>query len=81
MKFTKKDNLIIIGAGKIAYSLAPALSESGYKIKIIISNKLKRTEELAGKLKTSDYTDNPETIKLKKGTFIKGIEYLIIFIV
>jgi predicted short-subunit dehydrogenase-like oxidoreductase (DUF2520 family) len=73
MKFTKKDNLIIIGAGKVAYSLAPALSDSGYKIKVIISNKIKRAEELAGKLQISDYTDNPESIKLKKGIFIFAV--------
>jgi Trk K+ transport system NAD-binding subunit len=41
MKFTKKDNLIIIGAGKISYSLAPAMIDAGYKIKSIISSQKK----------------------------------------
>jgi len=73
MKFSKKDNLIITGAGKIAYSLAPAISEAGYKIKVIISNKTKWAEDLAAKLKISDYTDNPESLKLKKGIFILAV--------
>jgi predicted short-subunit dehydrogenase-like oxidoreductase (DUF2520 family) len=73
MKFTKKDNLIIIGAGKISYSLAPALADAGYKIKSIISSKKKRAAELAGKLYIKDFSDNPECLKIKRGIFILAV--------
>lgn len=73
MQFTRKDNLIIIGAGKIAYSLVPALSDKGYKIKAIISNRIKGAKELASKLKISEYGDDPEKIKIKKGVFILAV--------
>ncbi len=45
MKFTKKDPIIIIGAGKISWSLIPALQSAGYKIKIVI-NRVKKNAEL-----------------------------------
>jgi predicted short-subunit dehydrogenase-like oxidoreductase (DUF2520 family) len=73
MKFTKKDSLIIIGAGKISYSLAPAMIDAGYKIKSIISSKIKRAEELAGKLHVKDFSDNPESLKIKRGIFILAV--------
>lgn len=73
MKFTKKENLIIIGAGKIAYSLTPALSEADYKIKVIISKEINRAEDLARKLNINDYTDNPESIRLERGIFILAV--------
>jgi len=73
MKFTQKDNLIIIGAGKISYSLAPSMIEAGYKIKSIISSKIKRAEELAGKLHVKDFSDNLESLKIKNGIFILAV--------
>lgn len=73
MKFTKKDNLIIIGTGKISYSLAPALIEAGYKIKSIISRTIKGAEELAGKLQVREFSDNLESLKIKKGIFILAV--------
>ena len=73
MKFTKKDNLIIIGAGKISYSLCPALSEAGYNIKSIISSKIIRAQEFALKLNIKDYSDNFEGVKIKRGIFILGV--------
>jgi predicted short-subunit dehydrogenase-like oxidoreductase (DUF2520 family) len=73
MKFTKKDNLIIIGAGKISYSLAPVLIDAGYKIKSIISSNIKRAEELAGKLHVKDFSDNLKSLKIKRGIFILAV--------
>src|ERR1035438_2151310 len=73
MKFTKKDNLIIIGAGKISNSLSPALIDAGYKIKSIISSKIKKAEELAVKLHIKDYSDTLESLKIKKGIFILAV--------
>src|ERR1035437_8774989 len=73
MKFAKQDNLIIIGAGKVSYSLAPALIEAGYTIKSIISSKKKRAEELANKVHIKDFSDNPESLKIKRGIFILAV--------
>ena len=73
MKFTKIDNLIILGAGKISYSLAPALIDAGYKINSIISSKKIRAEELAHKLRVKNFSDNPESLKIKKGIFILAV--------
>jgi predicted short-subunit dehydrogenase-like oxidoreductase (DUF2520 family) len=70
MKFSKKDDIIIIGAGKISYSLAPAMMDAGYNIKSIISSKIKRAEELADKLHIKNYSDNLKSIKIKRGIFI-----------
>jgi Uncharacterized conserved protein len=73
MKFTKKDDLIIIGAGKISYSLAPAMIDAGYKIKSIISSKKKRAEELAFKLNIKEFSDNLESLNIKRGIFILAV--------
>jgi predicted short-subunit dehydrogenase-like oxidoreductase (DUF2520 family) len=73
MTFTKKDNIIIIGAGKISYSLAPALKDAGYNITSIISSKRKRAEELAGRLHIQDYSDDLESLKIKRGIFILAV--------
>ena len=73
MYFTKKDNLIIIGAGKISYSLGPALSEAGYNINSIISRKIGRAKELARKLKIINYSTNLESLKIRKGIFFLAV--------
>jgi predicted short-subunit dehydrogenase-like oxidoreductase (DUF2520 family) len=73
MKFTKKDNLIIIGAGKISYSLAPAISEAGFKIKSIISRNELRAKVLARRIKINDYSDNLENIGIKRGIFFLAV--------
>jgi predicted short-subunit dehydrogenase-like oxidoreductase (DUF2520 family) len=73
MKFTKKDNIIIIGAGKISYSLTPALSEAGYNIKSIISRNIKVAEELARKNNISGFSDSTDSLDLKRGIFILAV--------
>jgi predicted short-subunit dehydrogenase-like oxidoreductase (DUF2520 family) len=73
MIFTKKDNLVIIGAGKIAYSLTPALQEAGYKIKWIISSKITRAEELSNRLNIKHFSDDLNNLKIKKGIFILAV--------
>jgi predicted short-subunit dehydrogenase-like oxidoreductase (DUF2520 family) len=73
MKFTKKDNLIILGAGKISYSLAPSLIDAGYKINSIISSKIIRAEKLARKLHVKNFSDSPESLKIKRGIFILAV--------
>jgi predicted short-subunit dehydrogenase-like oxidoreductase (DUF2520 family) len=73
MKFTKKDNIIIIGAGKISYSLTPALLKAGYRIKSIIDRNIKVAEELARKNNISGFSDSPDNLDLKKGIFILAV--------
>ena len=45
-----KHKIAIIGAGKLAYSLTPALKKSGYDVKCVISKKLSSSKLLAKKL-------------------------------
>lgn len=47
----KKSQIVIIGAGKIAYSLTAALVKSGYNVSSIISKKKSSAEKLAKKFK------------------------------
>jgi predicted short-subunit dehydrogenase-like oxidoreductase (DUF2520 family) len=56
------NNVTIIGAGKIAYSLVPALIKSGYSIRVIISRKIESAKKLAVKFGVSKYSDNLEEI-------------------
>jgi predicted short-subunit dehydrogenase-like oxidoreductase (DUF2520 family) len=55
-------NATIIGAGKIAYSLVPALIKAGYSIPVIISRKIESAKKLAVKFGVSKYSDNMEEI-------------------
>ncbi|MDR3609951.1 MAG: DUF2520 domain-containing protein [Ignavibacteriaceae bacterium] len=73
MKFSKKDSIVIIGAGKIAYSLAPALIDSGYNIQSIISNNEEDARILASKLKIKHYSNNPGSLRIDKGIFILSV--------
>lgn len=58
----KNKNVIIIGAGKIAYSIVPALLESGYNIPIIISRKIESARGLAGKFGIRNYSNGYKDI-------------------
>jgi predicted short-subunit dehydrogenase-like oxidoreductase (DUF2520 family) len=53
----KNKNVIIIGAGKIAHSIVPALQKSGYNITVIISRKIESAKLLAVKFGTGNYSD------------------------
>ena len=73
MKFTKKDPIIIIGAGKLSWSLVPALNHAGYKVNAIVSKVIKDAESLADKFNVSNYTDDLNAVKIKKGIFILAV--------
>jgi predicted short-subunit dehydrogenase-like oxidoreductase (DUF2520 family) len=73
MKFTKKDPIIIIGAGKISWSLVPSLIHAGYKIISVISRDKKAAKELAVNFDIKNYSDDPKTIISKKGIFILAV--------
>jgi predicted short-subunit dehydrogenase-like oxidoreductase (DUF2520 family) len=55
-------NVTIIGAGKIAYSIVPALKKSGYNIPVIISRKIESAKKLAVKFGVPKYSGNLEEI-------------------
>jgi predicted short-subunit dehydrogenase-like oxidoreductase (DUF2520 family) len=73
MKFTKKDPIIIIGAGKISWSLVPSLQHAGYKINTIISRTNKDAKKLASTFYVKDYSDSLNNFKIKKGIFILAV--------
>jgi predicted short-subunit dehydrogenase-like oxidoreductase (DUF2520 family) len=63
----KNKDVIIIGAGKIAYSIVPALQKSGYNIAVIISRKIESAKRLAGKFGTRHYSDKLGDIDIGGG--------------
>ncbi len=65
----KKNNIAIIGAGKISYSLTSALIQAGFNISIIISKKKKSAESLAKKFHIKNYSNKLEDIPFKNGIF------------
>ena len=73
MKFTKKDPIIIIGAGKISWSLVPALLYAGYKINSIISSTKKDADKLASAFALKNYPAELNAIKIKKGIFVLAV--------
>jgi len=73
MKLTKKDPIIIIGAGKISWSLVPALIHAGYKINTIITRINKDAEKLASRFGIKNYSDTLGSIKIKKGIFLLAV--------
>lgn len=52
-----KQKIVIIGAGKIAYSLTSALVKSGYNVQSIISRKLNSAKLLANKFSIPHYSN------------------------
>ncbi|MCW8818385.1 MAG: NAD(P)-binding domain-containing protein, partial [Ignavibacteriaceae bacterium] len=63
-----KDGIVIIGAGKLAYSLTSALLDAGYSVQSIISRKLSSAKSLAKKFSVPHYSKSlniiPPEIKI-----------------
>lgn len=57
-----KHKIAIIGAGKLAYSLTPALKKSGYDVKSAVSRKLKSAKSLAEIYLIHHYTNSIQKI-------------------
>lgn len=55
---SRRSNIAIIGAGKIAYSLVYALVKNGYRVKLIISNNFDSAKHLAKKFSIKNYSNN-----------------------
>ncbi|MFW9929901.1 MAG: Rossmann-like and DUF2520 domain-containing protein [Candidatus Thorarchaeota archaeon] len=54
---SKRSNIAVIGAGKIAYSLVSALVKNGYRLKLIISSNYDAAKNLAKKFSIKNYSD------------------------
>jgi len=57
-----KNKIAIIGAGKLAYSLTPALKKSGYDVLCVISKKLSSSKLLAKKLSIPHHSNSLKKI-------------------
>ena len=65
-----KHKIAIIGGGKLAYSLTPALEKSGYDIKSVVSRKLKSAKSLAGIYLIHHYTNSIQKIPDEVNIFL-----------
>lgn len=54
---SKRSNIALIGAGKIAYSLVSALVKNDYRVTLIISNNIDSAKNLAKKFSVKNYSD------------------------
>jgi predicted short-subunit dehydrogenase-like oxidoreductase (DUF2520 family) len=70
---SKKSNIAIIGAGKIAYSLVYALKNSGYNVKFIISSNLSSSKHLARKYSIKEYSNNIEELNSQIRIFLISV--------
>ena len=63
-----KSNVVIIGAGRISYSLVSELSKSGYNIVSIVSRNINSAKALAKKFKIDHFSDDlidiPESARI-----------------
>ncbi len=66
-------HIAIIGAGKITYSLAGAIRESGYKIDIIVSRNKTSAGILARKYRVKNYSDRLSDIPQSTNFFIIAV--------
>lgn len=57
-----KNKIAIIGAGKLAYSLTPALKKSGYDVLCVVSKKLSSSKLLAKKLSIPHHSNSLKKI-------------------
>jgi predicted short-subunit dehydrogenase-like oxidoreductase (DUF2520 family) len=63
-----KQQIAVIGAGKLAYSLTSALTKSGFDVQIIVSRKLSSAKTLANKFSIPQHSNSskhiPENVNL-----------------
>ncbi|MCW8811528.1 MAG: DUF2520 domain-containing protein [Ignavibacteriaceae bacterium] len=63
-----KDGIVIIGAGKLAYSLTSALLDAGYSVQSVISRKLSSAKSLAKKFSIPHFSNSihkiPANVKI-----------------
>jgi predicted short-subunit dehydrogenase-like oxidoreductase (DUF2520 family) len=71
--FNKKSNIVIVGAGKIAYSLTDALINAGYKVDTIFSRKLGSAKSLAKRFQIQNFCNDFESIPKKSHIFFLSV--------
>jgi predicted short-subunit dehydrogenase-like oxidoreductase (DUF2520 family) len=57
-----KINIAIIGAGKIAHSITPALLDAGYRVQLVVSRNLSSAKSLAKKFSIPHYSNSIKKI-------------------
>jgi predicted short-subunit dehydrogenase-like oxidoreductase (DUF2520 family) len=67
--FTKKSEIVFIGAGKVAYTLVPILIKKNYSVKGIVSKSLQSAARLGKKYKLGFCSDDFKRIPLYSGIF------------
>ena len=68
-----KNNIAIIGAGKISYSLTDALIKNGFIVSIIVSKKIKSAKNLAEKFRINNFSNKLEDIPFNKGILFLSV--------
>ena len=58
----RKEKIVIVGAGKLAYSLTSALLNANYSIVSVISQKLRSAKSLAQKFSIEHYSNKIQNI-------------------
>lgn len=71
--FTKKSNIVIIGAGKISYSLVSALTNSNYHVSNVVSKRIVSAKALAKKFNAPNYSNNLKDIATKSEIFFLSV--------
>ena len=64
-----KHKIAIIGAGKLAFSLTPAIIKSGYDIQCVVSRKLSSAKSLASKYSIPNYSNLLKKIPAEVNVF------------
>ncbi|UCH64765.1 MAG: DUF2520 domain-containing protein [Ignavibacterium sp.] len=66
-------NVVIIGAGRISYSLASALTKSEYNIVSIISKNINSSNALAKKIRIDNFSDDLNDIPKSAGIYFLSV--------
>lgn len=69
----KNINIAVIGAGRIAHSLIPAMQKAGFKVSAVISRKIDSSKKLAEKNNIEFYSDDLSKIPPKINFFILAL--------
>jgi len=68
-----KKRIAIIGAGKLAYSLTPAIIKSGYDVQIVISRRMSSAKSLANKFSIPLYSNSLNKIPEEVNVFFLAV--------
>lgn len=66
--------IAMLGAGNVAWHLAPALEQAGHEITLVYSRTLENAETLARNLKAAKATDNPDFSEAKADLYLIAVK-------